>query len=165
VERHPRTFDQDWQGPNEGTPVLARWTLDRARGRFAERVLDDHGSEFPRIDDRRGRRDYRYAYAAHWWGDKVSSGPAYKYDVSRASTEVHDFGPGCAPLEPVFVSRNGATDEDDGYVISYVFNAERNASEVVILSAQDFTGSPLAVTELPVRVPFGFHGDWVPDRP
>ncbi len=42
--------------------------------------------------------------------------------------------------------------------------AVRNASEVAILSAQDFAGPPLAVIELPVRVPFGFHGAWVPDQ-
>jgi carotenoid cleavage dioxygenase len=41
----------------------------------------------------------------------------------------------------------------------YVFNAQRNSSDVVILSVQDFTGQPLAVVELPVGVPFGFHGD------
>ena len=79
--------------------------------------------------------------------------------------KVHDFGPGHASLEPVFVPRSGATDEDDGYIMSYVYNGERNSSEVVILSAQDFTGQPLAVVELPVRVPFGFHGNWIPDRP
>ena len=60
--------------------------------------------------------------------------------------------------------RNGATDEDDGYVMAYVFDAQRNASDVAILSARDFAGPPLAVVELPVRVPFGFHGDWLPDR-
>jgi carotenoid cleavage dioxygenase len=78
---------------------------------------------------------------------------------------VHDFGPGHASLEPVFVPRGGATDEDDGYIMSYVYNGERNSSDVVILSAQDFTGQPLAVIELPVRVPFGFHGNSIPDRP
>ena len=60
-------------------------------------------------------------------------------------------------------SRSGATGEDDGYVMAYVFNAQRNASDIVILSAQDFGAEPLAVVELPVRVPFGFHGDWIPD--
>jgi len=165
VVRHPRTHDHDRQGPNEGTPVLMRWTLDRVRGRLTECLLDDHGGEFPRFDDRLGGQNYRYAYTAHWWGDKVSSGPLYKHDVRSGRTEVHDFGPGHASLEPVFVPRSRATDEDDGYVMAYVFDAERNASDVVILSAQDFAGPPLAVVELPVRVPFGFHGDWVPDRP
>jgi carotenoid cleavage dioxygenase len=49
--------------------------------------------------------------------------------------------------------------------MAYVFNAERHTSDVVILSAQDFAGPPVAVVELPVRVPFGFHGGWVPDQP
>jgi carotenoid cleavage dioxygenase-like enzyme len=164
VVRHPRTHEHDRHGPNEGTPALARWTLDRVRGRLSESLLDDHGGEFPRIDDRLGGQNYRYTYSAHWWGDKVSSGPLYKHDVRSGRTQVHDFGPGHASLEPVFVPRSGAIDEDDGYVMAYVFDAQRNTSDVVILSAQDFSGPPLAVVELPVRVPFGFHGDWIPDR-
>ena len=163
VVRHPRTHEHDRHGPNEGTPTLVRWTLNRVRGRLTESALDDHGGEFPRIDDRLGGQNYRYAYSAHWWGDKASSGPLYKHDVRSGTTEVHDFGPGYASLEPVFVPRPGASEEDDGYVMAYVFDAKRNASDVVILSARDFTGPPLAVVELPVRVPFGFHGDWIAD--
>jgi carotenoid cleavage dioxygenase len=173
VTPHARMFDHDWQKPSEGStpafasspnaPVLVRWTLDRTRGRVTERVLNDHGGDFLRCDDRRGGQNYRYAYTSHW-GDGLSffSGPVYKHDVRAGRTEVHDFGPGYASLEPVYVPRSGATDEDDGYVMLYVFNAQRNSSDVVILSAQDFTGQPLAVVELPVRVPFGFHGTWFP---
>jgi carotenoid cleavage dioxygenase len=64
VVRHPRTHDHDRQGPNEGTPVLVRWTLDRARGRLTEHVLDDHGVALPRVDDRLGGQNDRYAYTA-----------------------------------------------------------------------------------------------------
>jgi carotenoid cleavage dioxygenase len=162
VVRHPRMFETDVQGPNEGKPILARWTLDRARGRLSESLLDDHGCEFPRFDTRRGGQDYRFGYTAHWNKDMIF-GPALKHDVRAATTEAHDFGPGRASLEPVFVPRAGRTDEDDGYVMAYVYDAARDASDVVILAAQDFTAPPLAVIELPVRVPFGFHGDWIAD--
>ena len=35
-----------------------------------------------------------------------------------------------------------ARDEDDGYLLSYVHNPDRGASDLVILSAQDFTARP-----------------------
>jgi len=126
-------------------------------------VLDRHPGEFPRINDAHSGRDYRYAYTAHWWGDQLRSAPAYKHDFRQGRTELHDFGPNRAPLEPIFVAREGAREEDDGYVLCCVYDAERDANDVVILSAQDFAGEPLAVIELPVRVPFGFHGGWIPD--
>jgi carotenoid cleavage dioxygenase len=163
VVRHPRSFDRNPLWPDEGPPKLVRWTLNLSSGTVGERVLDEHRGEFPRIDDRRSGQNYRYAYSAHWWGDRLESAPAYKHDVRSARTEVRDFGPGCASLEPVFVPRVRATEEDDGYMMAYVYNGPRSASDVVIWSARDFTGPPLAIIELPVRVPFGFHGDWFPD--
>jgi carotenoid cleavage dioxygenase len=73
------------------------------------------------------------------------------------------YGAGRSALEPVFVARQGATSEDHGSVMSYVYDAERNATDVVILDAQGFSDAPVATISLPVRVPFGFHGNWLPD--
>jgi len=63
--RHPRMFDRDQNGPNEGKPVLVRWTPNRSTGQLSETALDDHGTEFPRINGRFGGQAYRYAYTAH----------------------------------------------------------------------------------------------------
>lgn len=59
--------------------------------------------------------------------------------------------------------REGARGEDDGYLLTYVHDPERGASDLLVLSAEDFTGAPLAAVHLPVRVPAGFHGSWIPD--
>ena len=36
-------------------------------------------------------------------------------------------------------------------------------SDLAVFDAQDITAEPVAVVHLPVRVPNGFHGNWVPD--
>jgi len=46
-----------------------------------------------------------------------------------------------------------AAGEDDGYVLLYVYDAARNASDLVILDAGRFARHPLATIHLPQRVP------------
>ena len=162
VVRHPRMFDADVNGPNEGPPTLERWTLDPASGRAQEQRLDDRGVEFPRLDERRLGQPYRYGYTGTF-GEEVAHGPTHKWDLVAGRVESHDYGRGRVSLEPVFVPRTPDAAEDDGWIMSYVFDATTNRSDVVILHAQDFTGAPVATIHLPDRVPFGFHGNWVPD--
>jgi carotenoid cleavage dioxygenase len=47
-------------------------------------------------------------------------------------------------------------------VLSIVYDASRDGSDLVILDATDFGGRPVATVALPQRVPFGFHGTWLP---
>ena len=91
-----------------------------------------------------------------------SPGPL-KHDLHTGETLHRDDGPSKQYQEPVFVPCSDEADEDDGWVMSYCHDAERNEAEVVILHAQDFLGSPLATIDLSVGVPFGFHGNWVAD--
>jgi carotenoid cleavage dioxygenase-like enzyme len=162
LPKHPSMFRTDQNGPNEGVPIIVRWSLHRPSGRLTETVIDDRGNEFPRINGRRGGLAYRYAYTVHW-GKDVAFGPAMKHDLERATTEVHDYGPGRMTSEAIFVRKPGATAEDEGWIMSYVYDQERDLSDVVILDAQNFAGEPVATIRLPVRVPYGFHGGWAPD--
>lgn len=113
-----------------------------------------------------------------------------KQDLLRGTSEVHRFPRGAAVSEPVFVPRAADGDEladrgapegvggpvgvrwsgragrwreDDGYVLAFVHDPHRGATDLVVLAGQDFTAAPLARVQLPVRVPLGFHGSWVPD--
>jgi carotenoid cleavage dioxygenase-like enzyme len=48
--------------------------------------------------------------------------------------------------------------EDDGYLMTYVHDENRNKSELVVYDARTMSAVPVARVELPVRVPYGFHG-------
>ncbi|MGF1986945.1 MAG: carotenoid oxygenase family protein [Nostoc sp. ZfuVER08] len=163
VLKHPSMFRTDQNGPNEGAPILVRWTLNRSTGLLSEEVLDDHGNDFPRINGQRAGQTYRYLYTAHW-GANVQFGPAMKHDLERGTTELHDYGPGRMTTEPVFVRKPDGSAEDDGWIISSVYDPETRRSDIIILDAQDFTGDPVATIRLPVRIPFTFHGGWAPDK-
>jgi carotenoid cleavage dioxygenase len=159
--RHPKMFDQDRLGPNEGSTRLERWTIDPSEGKVVEETIDDRHQEFPRLNESLQGLRNRFGYGAKLTG-AFDAGPALKHDLVAGTTVEHDYGPGRVTLEPVFVAREGGRAEDDGWVVSYVYDATTDRSDVVILDAQDFTGDPVATIHLPVRVPFGFHGNWVP---
>jgi carotenoid cleavage dioxygenase-like enzyme len=160
--RHPRMFATLLNGPYEGLPSLERWTVDLDAGKVSTDVLDDRGQEFPRIDERLTGRPHRYGYAAAF-GQGIEHGPALKHDLAAGTREEHHYGDGRVTLEPVFVPRSASAAEDDGWVMSYVYDATTDRSDIVILDAGDFVGEPVATVHLPVRVPFGFHGSWLPD--
>ena len=86
-----------------------------------------------------------------------------KHDLDADTVEAHEFGEGAAVGEGVFVPTSDDAAEDDGYLMAFVYDPERGASDLVILATQDFSGQPLARIHLPARVPQGFHGNWMPD--
>jgi carotenoid cleavage dioxygenase len=85
-----------------------------------------------------------------------------KIDLHTGECTELDHGAGRASGEPVFVAREGATAEDDGWLLTFVHELDR--AEFVVLDAQDLRRGPVARVPLPQRVPLGFHGNWVSDR-
>ena len=82
-----------------------------------------------------------------------------KHDLETGETIRHDVGDECAAGEPVFVPAGKA--EDEGYILSVVYNSETALSEVRVIDARNFSAPPVAIVKLQVRVPFGFHGNFV----
>jgi carotenoid cleavage oxygenase len=164
VSRHPRMFASDIYGPAELPPTLDRWTIDLDAGKVIEERLDDRPQEFPRVDDRVIGRHHRYGYTSHVGRDHdwVTFGQLLKHDLRARTVETRTFGHGTHASEGVFVAASEEAGEDEGWVLTVVYDEGRNASDLVVLDATDFAGSPVATVHLPQRVPFGFHGSWVP---
>ena len=95
--------------------------------------------------------------------DRGTGTSLIKYDLRDGGSAIHDFGLGRIPAEPVFVPASAAAGEDEGWVLTYVYDAARNGSDFMILDAADFAAKPIATVALPQRVPCGFHGSWIPD--
>lgn len=163
VVRHPSTFRTDEHGPNEGPPVLARWTIDPSSGKVREDLLDDLAIEFPRFDDRRTGGSYRYAYATSVPFAEGADGSVVRYDLSRpGERSAWHPGGGRACGEFVFVPRDGSTAEDDGWLLGLVHDLAGGPAQLAVLAADDLPGGPVATVAVPARIPFGFHGNWIP---
>lgn len=156
--RHPRMFATQHNGPNEGTPTLDRWVVDLGKGKVREERLDDHGQEFPRVDERRTGHRHRYGYTMSL------DGAVLKHDLDRGGVRRRGFGDGAEVGEFVFVpsdaDRSAGADEDDGVLMGLVYDKAEERSALTLLDADSL--DTVGTVELPTRVPTGFHGNWVP---
>ena len=152
---HAVRYPEMWRanGAFDADGVLWEWRVDLVTGTVAERQLDDRGVEFPRIDDRLAGLAARFSIV-------VGGNEWLRYDLTSGGCVRHDLGTG-RPGEAVFVPAAGAPDESSGWYLGYVYDPERDGSDLVIIDACDFAGKPVAKIALPQRVPFGFHGNWI----
>ena len=160
-----------------GPLTLDRWIIDPAAGKVAQQRLDDRPQEFPRTDERVTGQPHRYGYSAvigavgHAtispggdFADEAFSNALLKHDLAAGTAQAHEFGQDATAGEAVFAPAAPGAAEDDGYVMAFIHNPDRGAANLVLLAAQDFTAEPIARVHLPIRIPLGFHGSWVPDQ-
>ncbi|MEW1632519.1 carotenoid oxygenase family protein [Streptomyces sp. NPDC093801] len=146
--------------PNAGS-TFHRWVIDPATGTVTTESLNDLVTEFPAINDAHTGADYRYSYAIAFPGASLSGYHTAKLDSRTGEQLLFAHGEGRMPGEAVFAPAEGATAEDDGYLLTIVSDVKADASELLVLDAGDL--STVAAVELPRRVPAGIHGHWIPD--
>jgi carotenoid cleavage dioxygenase len=144
---------------------LHEWRFNMQTGEVKSRALDQqYYCDFPRIDDDLMGKKNRYLYAARFDLENVAVFDGeLKFDNETGEIQVHTFGENCESGEAVFAPRIGGVDEDDGYVICFVYNADDGSSECHIVDAKRFEDEPVARIKIPHRVPHGFHAAWVAD--
>jgi len=144
---------------------LERWTIDPVARSVERRVIDGTPQEFPRMDERRLGKPYRYAYSIGVSDNGLAhhdSSTIFKHDLETGAREDHDFGDGMSPGEFVFVPATSDAEEDEGWLVGFVVNRVEDTTDLAIIDARHFASPPVACVRIPHRVPPGFHGNWLP---
>jgi len=141
-------------------PRLTEFRFNLKNGVCTERQVDDECFEMPGINNRLMGLKTRYSY-----NTRVADIPFFlaqgiqKFDY-ELMTEVarYELPDGKYMGQPVFAARTGGVEEDDGYLVAYV--ADADSAEVYIWDARAIEKGPLARVLLPQRVPGGSHAYW-----
>ncbi|MBP6011206.1 MAG: carotenoid oxygenase family protein [Alphaproteobacteria bacterium] len=161
---HDTMFAESTKGPDSASVPFERWTIDPAARSVARKVIDQEAQEFPRPNEARIGKPYRYAYTVSLSHENAFVGAStrlFKHDLEEATRQVHDFGDGRVPGEFVFVAKANARNEDDGWLMGYVIDTNAQTTDLVILDATNFEAAPQAAITIPHRIPPGFHGNWI----
>lgn len=166
--RHERTFDLDQHGPADVAPALWRWTIDLDRGTVSSEQRDDRSQEFPRVAEQRVGRPARHAWTSPFDvaapGEVTPAAEILHHDLVAGTCTSHPAGPGRLVGEAVAVPRDGADGdaEDDAWLMALAHDTATDRGELVVWAADAPGEDPVARVPLPVRVPGGFHGSWIP---
>ena len=146
-------------------PRLHRWTVNTggAALSFNDEIIDDSVQyEFPMHDKRFSGRQHRHAWfiRPREHPDTIDLGGIVHVDYKAGTPRFWDVGPNRHAGEAYFVP--GGNGEGEGWLLSFVYNHAQDTSDLVILDALKVSAGPVAEIRMPRRVPFGFHGTWIP---
>uniref|UniRef100_M4CUD1 Uncharacterized protein n=1 Tax=Brassica campestris TaxID=3711 RepID=M4CUD1_BRACM len=138
-------------------------------GSASQKKLSASSVDFPRINESYTGKKQRYVYGIGTFLDGISKVTGIiKFDLhAEAETSktmlqiggnikgIYKMGHGIYGSDPIYVPRETA-EEDDGYLIVLIY-----LHACFLTDAKTMSSEPVAVVELPHRVPYGFHALFV----
>ena len=154
--------------PDPRPNAVHRWTVNTSGSdlQFNDEIICDLRMDLPAIDHRRIGRHHDNAWYINV--ERDSDGIGEFTGVTRRNTRsgmLDRYEPGrrYRMNEGSFVAADAEPD-GDGWFMAYAWDRSRNTSDLMVFDAHDLAAGPVATVHLPVRVPYGFHGWWVPDQ-
>ncbi len=144
---------------------LCQWRMrfNTQTGRVASEELCALPADFPRGNERLPTYQQRYSYLAANAQPRTKGMfcATLKLDTKTGGTELYDFGAGYETQEPIFVPSPDGKAEDSGWIVQFVHNNARRATDCVVFDAHRITHGPMCTLRLPVSAGMTFHGTWV----
>ncbi|KAK1551742.1 hypothetical protein Q3G72_003879 [Acer saccharum] len=160
------------------TNELFEMRFNMKTGLASQKKLSAPAVDFPRVNECYTGRKQRYVYGTILDSIAKVTG-IVKFDLhAEAETGktklevggnvkgIFDLGLGRFGSEAVYVPREPGTssEEDDGYLIFFSHDEKTGKSAVIVIDAKTMSADPVAVVELPHRVPYGFHAFFVTEE-
>ena len=152
-----------------GLPILERWRI--VGDRLERSQVDDRLVEYPTSDPQCDAGPFRYGYGVEVAPNRDRSADRevdhvglLRFDVARDEVVAWNPGHYRTASEPLFVRAADGRSDDEGWLLTMVFDAARGASDLYVLDASSFgRRAPQAVIHLPesVALPFRSHGTWI----
>lgn len=142
-------------------PRLHRWRFNLADGSTREQRLDERTIEFGMINQRYAGQRHRYVYSTTTKPGWFLFNGFVKHDLETGRSCEWMLEDGRYGSEAPFAPRNGATAEDDGYLVSFVTDENLGTSECILIDAQHLEDGPVCRIALPHKISSGTHSHWV----
>ena len=139
-----------------------RWRFNLVTGEASETSMSETCAEFPMINGRHAGRRHRYTYNAVCAPSLFAFNGLIKHDLDTGNEESVSFEDGVFISESVMAPRDGSEGEDDGYVLTFTTDMNRDLSECLIFDDANILAEPVARIRLPERIASGTHATWVP---
>ena len=161
-------YDRMMDGERLGSvnPYLTRWRIGTGAEQlsFRDERLEERLMEFPTHDRRFTGRYNRYGWftTTREHPQTIDFHGIAMRDRETGVLEEWDPGVNKHSGESFFVPESPNAAEGEGWLLSFVYDHARDVSDLVILDAMNVVAGPVAEIRMPRRVPYGFHGLWVP---
>jgi carotenoid cleavage dioxygenase len=141
-----------------------RWRFNLKTGTCSEEQMSDRCSEFPMINGTHAGRRHRYSYNAICAPNLFAFNGLIKHDLDTGTEETYEFEDGVFVSETVMAPRENSAGEDDGYLVTFSSDLNRDISDALVFDASDITQGPICKIRLPERISSGTHASWAPSK-
>ena len=161
---HPDMFNGSDLIGGTGQSAVKRWRINTAGEQltYAEEVIATNPFELPSHDRRFTGRKHRHGWFAATRDDPQTIDFAGIGHVDYQTGTISEWDPGRTRHagEAFFVPEGSG--EAEGWLLTFVYDHVSQRSVLAILEAENVAAGPIAEVALPQRVPYGFHGVWIP---
>lgn len=144
---------------------LWRYTVDLPSNSVSKELLTDTQCFFGVVNQKQSTLPHRSIYMAIGAKGREVSPPQGIARFDPATKTMDSWMPEGYEFcgEPMFAPKENPASDDDGYILTVLFNGKTEQSEMVILQSTDISAGPVARIPLGVGVPHGLHGCFTAD--